>query len=76
MDNGFSEMRFLFILTLGSNDPFFNLAAEEYLLCERDEDFFLLWQNEPCIVIGRNQNAADEINGGYVQTRSCPLCGG
>lgn len=73
MDNGFSEMRFLFILTLGSNDPFFNLAAEEYLLCERDEDFFLLWQNEPCIVIGRNQNAADEINGGYVQTRSLPV---
>jgi lipoate-protein ligase A len=63
----------VFILTLGSTDPFFNLSAEEYFLCEKDEDFFLLWQNEPCIVIGRNQNAADEINGDYVRTRSLPV---
>jgi hypothetical protein len=63
----------VFILTLDSNDPFFNLSAEEYFLCEKDEDFFLLWQNEPCIVIGRNQNAADEINGDYVRTRSLPV---
>ena len=63
----------IFILTLGESDPFFNLSAEEYFLCEKDEDFFLLWQNEPCIVIGRNQNAADEINGDYVRTRSLPV---
>ena len=66
-------MSFVFILTLGESDPFFNLSAEEYFLCEKDEDFFLLWQNEPCIVIGRNQNAADEINGDYVSTRSLPV---
>lgn len=29
----------MFILTLDSNDPFFNLSAEEYFLCEKDEDF-------------------------------------
>lgn len=63
----------MFILTLDSNDPFFNLSAEEYFLCEKDEDFFLLWKNKPCIVIGRNQNAADEINGDYVRTRSLPV---
>lgn len=66
-------MSFVFILTLGESDPFFNLSAEEYFLCEKDEDFFLLWQNEPCIVIGRNQNAADEINSDYVRTRSLPV---
>ena len=66
-------MSFVFILTLGSTDPFFNLSAEEYFLCEKSKDFFLLWQNEPCIVIGRNQNAADEINGDYVRTRSLPV---
>ena len=63
----------MFILTLGESDPFFNLSAEEYFLCEKDQDFFLLWRNEPCIVIGRNQNAADEINGDYVSTRSLPV---
>lgn len=66
-------MSFVFILTLGESDPFFNLSAEEYFLCEKGEDFFLLWQNKPCIVIGRNQNAADEINGDYVRTRSLPV---
>lgn len=66
-------MSFVFILTLDSNDPFFNLSAEEYFLCEKSKDFFLLWQNEPCIVIGRNQNAADEINPDYVSARSLPV---
>lgn len=66
-------MSFVFILTLGSTDPFFNLSAEEYFLCEKDEDFFLIWKNKPCIVIGKNQVAADEINGDYVRTRSLPV---
>lgn len=66
-------MSFVFILTLGSTDPFFNLSAEEYLLREKSEDFFLLWRNEPCIVIGKNQVAADEINPDYVSARSLPV---
>lgn len=63
----------MFILTLDSNDPFFNLSAEEYFLCEKNKDFFLLWQNKPCIVIGKNQNAADEINPDYISARSLPV---
>lgn len=66
-------MSFVFILTLGESDPFFNLSAEEYLLREKSEDFFLLWRNEPCVVIGKNQVAADEINPDYVSTRSLPV---
>lgn len=66
-------MSFVFILTLGSTDPFFNLSAEEYLLREKSEDFFLLWRNEPCVVIGKNQVAADEINPDYVSARSLPV---
>lgn len=63
----------MFILTLGESDPFFNLSAEEYLLREKSEDFFLLWRNEPCVVIGKNQVAADEINPDYVSARSLPV---
>lgn len=63
----------MFILTLDSNDPFFNLSAEEYFLCEKNKDFFLLWQNKPCIVIGKNQNATDEINPDYISARSLPV---
>lgn len=52
-----------------NNDPRFNLALEEYALknIETDEDIILLWQNEPSIIIGRNQNTIEEINAQYVK---------
>ena len=37
-------------------DPYFNLAAEEYLLKNFKENIFMLWQNEPSIVIGKHQD--------------------
>lgn len=50
-------------------DPRYNLALEEYVLkhIDSDEDFILLWQNEPAIIIGRNQNTLEEINRQYVE---------
>ncbi len=47
-----------------SKDPYFNLALEEYLLMnEHDhEDYFMLWQDRPVVVVGRNQNTLEEIN--------------
>jgi len=55
-----------------SHDPFFNLALEEYLLNRRDikEDIFLLWQNRPVVVVGRNQNTLEEINLEYIRTHN------
>lgn len=54
-----------------SNDPFFNLALEEYLLdnSEIKEDIFLLWQNRPVVVVGRNQNTIEEINQSFIQEK-------
>ncbi|MCF0172792.1 MAG: lipoate--protein ligase [Bacteroidales bacterium] len=49
-----------------SLDPFFNLAAEEYLLSSISEPVVRLWRNDACIVIGRNQNALAEIDSEYV----------
>lgn len=45
-----------------STDAYFNLACEEYLLKHTEEEYFMLWINEPCIVIGKNQNTLTEIN--------------
>ncbi len=47
---------------LKTHDPYYNLAVEEYLFSQTDDDVFMLWQNEPCVVIGKNQNAYAEIN--------------
>ncbi len=52
-----------------NTDPYWNLAAEEYLLKNFAEDFFVLWRNEPAIIIGRHQNANAEINIEHVKQK-------
>lgn len=55
-------------LETGSVDPHYNLAFEEYVLCNRTEgSYLLLWQNDNTVVIGRNQNAEAEINRAFVE---------
>lgn len=55
-------------LETGSLDPHYNLAFEEYVLCNRREgECLLLWQNDNTIVIGQNQNAEAEINRAFVE---------
>jgi lipoate-protein ligase A len=52
-----------------STNPYYNIALEEYCLMNVDvgEDYFILWQNEPSIIIGRNQNPLEEINMKFVE---------
>jgi lipoate-protein ligase A len=50
-----------------SLDPYFNLAAEEYLLRNTKHDCFMLWRNAPAVIVGKNQNAHAEINEEYVR---------
>ena len=56
-------------IRLKTTDPYLNLAIEEYLLKNSDEDIFMLWQNEPTVVIGKNQNAYAEINMDYLREK-------
>lgn len=57
-------MKFLILRT---TDPYLNLAIEEYLFEYLNDDIFMLWQNEPTVVIGKNQNAFAEINMNYLK---------
>lgn len=54
-------------LILPTTDPYRNLAVEEYLFTCAGDDIFMLWQNEPTVVIGKNQNAYAEINRAWVE---------
>ena len=45
-----------------SNDPYFNLACEEWLMKNSDDDMFMLWQNSPSVILGLSQNAFAEVN--------------
>ena len=49
------------------DDPYFNLAAEEYLLKKTDEEVFILWRCDSTIVVGKHQNTLAEINYPYVK---------
>lgn len=53
-----------------STDVFTNLALEDWLYRKHDFDhksLLLLWQNDPCVVIGRHQNPWVEANVPYLR---------
>jgi lipoate---protein ligase len=52
-----------------NTDPYFNLAAEEYILKNFREDCFMLWRNENAIIVGKHQNTLSEINLDYVKEK-------
>jgi len=57
-----------FYLETGSTDPAYNLAFEEYVHTHRRTgNYLILWQNRNAVIIGRNQNAEEEINAAFVK---------
>jgi lipoate-protein ligase A len=56
-----------------SHDPFFNLAAEEFLLHNRSEDYLILSINDPCVVVGKHQVVHREVNIRYIEERKLPV---
>jgi lipoate-protein ligase A len=62
-----------FCINQTNNDPYFNLAAEEYFLKNFQEDFFILWRSRPSVVVGKHQNALAEINHEFVKMNKIPV---
>lgn len=56
-----------------SFDPWFNLAAEEYVLKHSQEDVCMLWRNAPCVVVGKHQQTLSEINRSYLEQANIPV---
>jgi lipoate---protein ligase len=49
-------------------DPYFNIAAENQLFLNSDEDIHLfLWQNDASVIVGRNQNIYAECDLAYLE---------
>ena len=58
----------VFYLETHSQNPYYNLAFEEFVLTHRLEgEYLLLWQNDNTIVVGQNQNTEAEINRAFVE---------
>jgi len=56
-----------------SADPYFNLALEEYFLRQGDKEFFILWQSDPAVVVGKHQNALAEVNYRFLREKNIHL---
>ncbi|MFW6369678.1 MAG: lipoate--protein ligase family protein [Bacteroidota bacterium] len=54
-------------------DPYFNIAAEDYMLRNFSEDILMLYINKPSIILGKHQNAYAEINFPYVHQHQVPV---
>lgn len=52
-------------IRLKTTDPYYNLAVEEFLFRHGGEDCFMLWQNRPSVIVGKNQNVYTEVNTDY-----------
>ena len=63
----------MLIIRRPHTNPFFNIAAEEYILKAFDDDVFMLWQNEPSIIVGKHQNTLAEINYQFVKENRIPV---
>lgn len=53
-----------------STDPYYNLALEDYFFSHMDpaQDYFLLWQNDRAVIVGRYQNTLEEVDQKYVDS--------
>ena len=54
-----------------SKNPYWNLALEEYVFDQLDpkKEYFMLWQNQNSLIVGKYQNTAEEINPEYVEAQ-------
>ena len=59
--NGTNQEKMRCLISNSSN-PYFNLATEEYFLKTSNDEIFMLYINEPTIVVGKHQNLYSEIN--------------
>jgi lipoate-protein ligase A len=58
------------IIVSESFSPSFNLASEQFLLTERPCDVLFFYINDPCVVLGRNQNIYAEVNLSYCRSEN------
>ncbi len=55
-----------------STNPAYNIALEEYCFKKllHHDKIFILWINEPSIIVGKHQNTIEEINAEFVKENS------
>jgi len=60
-------------LNLETTNPFFNLAVDEYLLKNKNDEYLILGINSPSVIIGKHQVAHREADTRYIHERAIPV---
>ena len=63
----------MYLLENNCTDPAWNLALDEYLLTRFPGEVLTLWRNGPSVIIGKNQNALEEIDLDFVRAHQIPV---
>lgn len=58
-------MKHVILPDIGQQSLSYYLAMEEYVADNIDDDAFFVWQSEPTVIIGRNQDLEAEVNIDY-----------
>lgn len=61
------------VLIPDSDNPYLNLALEEYFLKNSSDDFIILGINRPSVIIGKHQSPYREINTRYLFDNKIPV---
>ncbi|MCL2491470.1 MAG: lipoate--protein ligase [Coriobacteriia bacterium] len=51
-------------------DPVHNLALEEFMVTCDDRDIVMLWQNDPAVIVGRNQHTENQVDRAFAEEHS------
>ena len=62
----------VYYIESGSSDPYRNLALEQFVFdsLDRENSYFMLWQNSNAIIVGKHQNTQEEINAAFVKEKN------
>lgn len=63
----------MIIINRKSTNPYFNIAAEEFLIKTLEEPCFMLWQNTSSIIVGKHQNPWREVNMAFLLANNIPV---
>ncbi len=63
----------MLIIDNNIRDPWFNLAAEEYLFRSFTANIFMVYINSRSVIIGKHQNPAEEVNLKCIKENNIPL---
>jgi lipoate---protein ligase len=63
----------MILVKRNETDPYFNIAAEEYLLKNFSDEFVMIWKSNPSVVVGKHQNTLAEINTDFINMNNIPV---